>query len=131
MRFEPGWSGNPAGRPPRSAELRAVLRHNAASIAKLLPNARLTGYALLHSIYTDERMPLLLRMQAATAVLPIENSGLACAEVLDGMRRDQLAAKAAPTPPPVKRPRGRPRRATTAPAAPPTPEVLRAEDYIE
>lgn len=109
MRFQPGRSGNPAGRPPKSEELRAVLRHNGATIAKLLPHIQLRAHDLLRLAYTDERLPLPIRLQAAIAAVPVENAGLSCAEFIDDMRRRTLAAK----------------------PAPPAPEILNAADYIE
>lgn len=131
MAAQPTRSGNPPGRPPRAPEMRAIMTENAETIARLLPNVRMRAHDLLRCIYTNENMPLPIRLQAATACLPVENRGLSCAELLDDMRRKALAAKmkangaAKAAPPPI------PSRASTAPAAPSAPETLNAADYIE
>ncbi|MBW4092191.1 MAG: hypothetical protein HIU82_13940 [Proteobacteria bacterium] len=84
MTFKPGVSGNSKGRPPRAAQMSAALSMTAERIAELLPNVRLTAHDLLRAIYCDERFPLAVRFQAATACLPVEKPRLSATAIVEG-----------------------------------------------
>jgi hypothetical protein len=75
MPFQPGSSGNPAGRPPGRGDKRVRAREERLQelselIGQVIPNAfDGNAHELLCAIYRDPRMPLEMRKDAAALAL--------------------------------------------------------------
>lgn len=83
MTFQPGQSGNPAGRPRGTGDKRVTarderLRALSASLGKVIPEAfDGDAHALLTAMYKDPRMPLEVRKDAAAIAIKFEKPALA------------------------------------------------------